>query len=42
VRFVRSALTVYADEVVNHRAGVCSATVHEPVLPLDDRHGGPR
>jgi NADH:ubiquinone oxidoreductase subunit F (NADH-binding) len=37
VRFVRSALTVFGDEVANHRAGVCSATVHEQVLPLDAR-----
>ncbi len=36
VRFVRSALTVFGDEVERHRAGTCSATVHEPVLPLDD------
>jgi NADH:ubiquinone oxidoreductase subunit F (NADH-binding) len=40
VRFVRSALTVFGDEVANHRAGVCSATMHEPVLPLDARGSG--
>nr|MDP9328154.1 NADH-quinone oxidoreductase subunit E [Actinomycetota bacterium] len=36
VRFVRSALTVFGDEVRRHGAGTCSATVHDPVLPLDD------
>lgn len=39
VRFVRTALTVFGDEVRRHRAGTCSATVHEPVLPLGDDRG---
>jgi NADH:ubiquinone oxidoreductase subunit F (NADH-binding) len=43
VRFVRSALGVFGDEVDRHRDGVCSATVREPVLPIDDvSHRGSR
>ena len=43
VRFVRSALDVFGEEVERHRAGICSATAHEPVLPLDDlRRAGTR
>jgi NADH:ubiquinone oxidoreductase subunit F (NADH-binding) len=36
VRFVRSALSVFDDEIEQHRAGACSATVHEPALPLEE------
>jgi NADH:ubiquinone oxidoreductase subunit F (NADH-binding) len=43
VRFVRSALQVFGEEVRRHRSGRCSATTHEPVLPLDDaRRAGSR
>jgi NADH:ubiquinone oxidoreductase subunit F (NADH-binding) len=34
VRFVRSALTVFADEVTLHEAGLCSAGSFEPFLPI--------
>jgi NADH:ubiquinone oxidoreductase subunit F (NADH-binding) len=34
VRFLRSALTVFADEVALHEAGRCSARTHEPFLPI--------
>jgi NADH:ubiquinone oxidoreductase subunit F (NADH-binding) len=34
VRFLRSALTVFADEAALHEAGRCSATTYEPFLPL--------
>jgi NADH:ubiquinone oxidoreductase subunit F (NADH-binding) len=34
VRFLRSALTVFADEVALHEAGRCSATTNEPFLPI--------
>ena len=34
VRFLRSALTVFADEVVLHEAGRCSAGTTEPFLPI--------
>ena len=34
VRFLRSALTVFADEVVMHEAGRCSASTKEPFLPI--------
>jgi NADH:ubiquinone oxidoreductase subunit F (NADH-binding) len=34
VRFLRSALTVFADEVALHEAGRCSATTHKPFLPI--------
>jgi NADH:ubiquinone oxidoreductase subunit F (NADH-binding) len=34
VRFLRSALTVFADEVVMHEAGRCSASTNEPFLPI--------
>ena len=34
VRFLRSALNVFADEVVLHEAGRCSATTGEPFLPI--------
>jgi NADH:ubiquinone oxidoreductase subunit F (NADH-binding) len=34
VRFLRSALTVFADEVGRHEAGRCSAGTNEPFLPV--------
>jgi NADH:ubiquinone oxidoreductase subunit F (NADH-binding) len=34
VRFLRSSLTVFADEVRLHEAGRCSATSYEPFLPI--------
>jgi NADH:ubiquinone oxidoreductase subunit F (NADH-binding) len=34
VRFLRSALTVFADEVALHEAGRCSAGTYEPFLPI--------
>ena len=34
VRFLRSALTVFADEVALHESGRCSAGSHEPFLPI--------
>jgi NADH:ubiquinone oxidoreductase subunit F (NADH-binding) len=34
VRFMRSALTVFADEVALHQAGRCSASSYEPFLPI--------
>ena len=34
VRFLRSALAVFADEVALHEAGRCSATTNEPFLPI--------
>jgi NADH:ubiquinone oxidoreductase subunit F (NADH-binding) len=34
VRFMRSALTVFADEVALHQGGRCSATSYEPFLPI--------
>lgn len=34
VRFLRSAMTVFADEVTLHTAGRCSANNHEPFLPI--------
>jgi NADH:ubiquinone oxidoreductase subunit F (NADH-binding) len=34
VRFVRSALTVFAAELRHHERGVCSATARQPFLPL--------
>ena len=34
VRFLRSALTVFADEVALHEAGGCSAGTYEPFLPI--------
>ena len=34
VRFLRSALSVFADEVALHEAGRCSATTNEPFLPI--------
>jgi NADH:ubiquinone oxidoreductase subunit F (NADH-binding) len=36
VRFLRSALTVFADEVALHEAGRCSAATTEPFLPIPD------
>ena len=38
-RLVESALTVFADEVAHHRAGVCSARSHEPLLPIPPTTG---
>jgi len=37
VRFVRSALTVFADELRRHATGRCSAPSSQPFLPLPDR-----
>ena len=34
VRFLRSALTVFADEVMLHETGRCSAGTYEPFLPI--------
>lgn len=34
VRFLRSALIVFAEEVTLHAAGRCSATTNEPFLPI--------
>ncbi|MEP7194298.1 MAG: NADH-ubiquinone oxidoreductase-F iron-sulfur binding region domain-containing protein [Actinomycetota bacterium] len=34
VRFLRSALTVFAAEVALHEAGRCSATTYQPFLPI--------
>lgn len=34
VRFLRSALNVFADEIALHGAGRCSATSSEPFLPI--------
>jgi NADH:ubiquinone oxidoreductase subunit F (NADH-binding) len=36
VRFVRSALTVFAPEITLHERGQCSATSRRPFLPLPD------
>jgi NADH:ubiquinone oxidoreductase subunit F (NADH-binding) len=36
VRFVRSALTVFAPELSRHEQGQCSATNRRPFLPLPD------
>jgi NADH:ubiquinone oxidoreductase subunit F (NADH-binding) len=36
VRFVRSALTVFAPEISLHARGLCSATNRTPFLPLPD------
>jgi NADH:ubiquinone oxidoreductase subunit F (NADH-binding) len=36
VRFVRSALTVFAPEISRHARGHCSATNRRPFLPLPD------
>jgi NADH:ubiquinone oxidoreductase subunit F (NADH-binding) len=36
VRFVRSALTVFAPELSRHERGHCSATSRRPFLPLPD------
>lgn len=41
-RFVRSALSVFHDEVVAHRAGWCRATHHAPVLPAPVYAGSAR
>ncbi|MGH3226518.1 MAG: NADH-ubiquinone oxidoreductase-F iron-sulfur binding region domain-containing protein, partial [Streptosporangiaceae bacterium] len=37
VRFVRSALTVFAPELARHERGKCSATTSRPFLPLPYR-----
>lgn len=34
IRFLRSALAVFATELAAHQRGQCSATSHEPVLPI--------
>ena len=34
VGFLRSSLTVFADEFLNHRDGTCTATDRDPVLPI--------
>jgi NADH:ubiquinone oxidoreductase subunit F (NADH-binding) len=36
VRFVRSALTVFAPEIQRHARGQCAATNRKPFLPLPD------
>ncbi|HEY3201901.1 MAG TPA: NADH-ubiquinone oxidoreductase-F iron-sulfur binding region domain-containing protein, partial [Actinomycetes bacterium] len=36
VRFVGSALLVFADEITLHQAGYCTATSGEPFVPLPD------
>jgi hypothetical protein len=36
VRFVRSALTVFAEEISRHERGLCAATSRKPFLPLPD------
>jgi NADH:ubiquinone oxidoreductase subunit F (NADH-binding) len=36
VRFVRSALTVFAQEISRHERGQCSATNRRPFLPIPD------
>ncbi len=36
-RFVKSALTVFAPELARHERGTCSATNHEPFLPVPRR-----
>lgn len=36
VRFLRSALTVFAEEVALHEAGRCSAATYEPFLPVPE------
>jgi hypothetical protein len=36
VRFLRSALTVFAEEVALHETGRCSAGTSEPFLPVPD------
>jgi NADH:ubiquinone oxidoreductase subunit F (NADH-binding) len=41
VRFVRSALGAFTDEIARHRdGGVCPGTAHPQVLPTPERHGG--
>ncbi len=34
VRFVRSALTVFRDEITAHEQGRCTASSRRPFLPL--------
>ena len=34
VRFLRSVLVTFADELELHQAGRCRATSHDPVLPI--------
>jgi NADH:ubiquinone oxidoreductase subunit F (NADH-binding) len=40
-RLVRSALTAFAGELRRHTAGQCSATAHDPVLPIPPAHALP-
>jgi NADH:ubiquinone oxidoreductase subunit F (NADH-binding) len=37
VRFVGSALLVFAEEITLHQAGYCTATSTKPFLPVPDR-----
>jgi NADH:ubiquinone oxidoreductase subunit F (NADH-binding) len=40
VRFVRSALSVFAEEIERHRDGMCSRAAHPQILPTPDRREG--
>jgi NADH:ubiquinone oxidoreductase subunit F (NADH-binding) len=41
VRFVRSALTVFAAEIARHRSGTCTARERLPFLPIPDARAWP-